>query len=51
LGGFEIVGAADDCTYLAGRAEGSGHLYDVLAVIGASNIELVSLKPITDGLE
>jgi hypothetical protein len=45
LDGFEIVGMDQECTYLSGRVEGQGHLYDVLAALGAREIELVSLRP------
>jgi hypothetical protein len=48
LDGFEIVGADDRLTYLAGRVDSQGHLYDMLAVVGASNVHLVSLSPMID---
>ncbi len=51
LDGFEIVRSDHGCTQLAGLVEGQGHLYDVLAVVGASDVDLVSLSPIPDGLE
>jgi hypothetical protein len=47
LDGFDIVGVDDGLTYLAGRVE-QGHLYDMLAVVGASNAHLVSLSPMDD---
>ena len=50
LDGFEIVGADEDCTYLTGRVESQGHLYDVLATIGEFNIDLISLRPIPNEL-
>jgi hypothetical protein len=48
LDGFDIVGVDDGLTYLAGRVDGQGHLYDMLAVVGASNAHLVSLSPMDD---
>ena len=47
LDGFKVVSANEDCTYLTGRVEGQGHLYDVLATIGTLKIDLISLRPIT----
>lgn len=51
LDGFEVIGTVDGCTHMAGRIDGQGQLYDVLALVGASDIDLVSLRPMTDGLE
>ncbi len=50
LDGFAVVGVDHECTYLSGRVEGQGHLYDVLAALGACEIDLVSLKPMFDEL-
>jgi hypothetical protein len=50
LDGFEIVRTFDGDTYLSGGVESQGQLYDVLAVVGASDIDLVSLRQTTDGL-
>jgi hypothetical protein len=48
LDGFKVVGADDHCTYLTGRVESQGHLYDVLETIRDFNIDLVSLRPLSD---
>ncbi len=45
LDGFEVVGVDQGCTYLSGRVDGQGHLYDVLAALRGCGIDLVSLKP------
>ena len=47
LDSFKVVNADEDCTYLTGRVERQGHLYDVLAAIGTLKIDLISLRPIT----
>jgi hypothetical protein len=48
LDGFEIVGTLDGDTHLSGSVESQGQLYDLLAVVGASDIDLVSLRLMTD---